>query len=395
MRRLVPLLALGLLSPRPASACSGPCPSPVWWYLAPASGSPIPRDGAVVFEGGRAIDQCLDELAPFLSIEVTRAGVPVPGHVETPEGIDLLVFRPDAPWEAGADYHARVTIDNEGIDPGAGGLCSESTLIAELDFAVSDQFSPPLAAPPAPQVTASTGPISNRYEGVVCCPAATPEDDSTAGCYFQISWPDPGSCAYLYEYTYLSIEPADYVAPSPLHGQLLYDLVVDEVVIAREHTLASLSAIRGNAGCTSFAVTHLGTGVTTRSTEVCTPPDVAAQLGMHLRDVAAELNCADPLLCGGEYAWDPVQCSAFDPKAPPPPPPYEGLYPDTQLESCLGSSDPTGGPETSGSSSGGGETAGTSDTLPEPGCGCTQSSDHTALMGFALLGLWRRRRSIR
>ena len=143
-----------------------------------------------------------------------------------------------------------------------------------------------------------------------------------------------------------------------------------------------------------FAVTHLGTGVTVRSSEVCTPAEVAAQLGMNLRDVAAELKCADPLVCGDEYGWNPADCSPFDPEAPPPPPMDQWLYPDTLIKSCDGSSDPTGGSETGGSS-GGGEATGGAALLPESGCGCSQSPDNVALMGLALIALRRRRRNVR
>lgn len=394
MRTLAVFVTLALLYARPAAACSGPCPSPIWYYLAPVTDSPIPRDGALVFDGGAGVESCLDELSPFLAVEVTRAGAPVPGRVELLPGANLLVFRPDAAWEPGDGYHTRVTIDNEGLDAFNVGYCGDAQAIAELDFTVSTEFSPPLPAPPAPTLTVEAAAMDNEIGSIVCCPATAPEHDGSAGCFGGYYWPDPGSCAFLWEYSYQSVKPGAYSLPTLLRDQLLRELVIDGVVVARQHGLEFLDASRGTSGCAVLRVTHLGTGETVSSSETCTTAEDAAALGVHLRDVAAELNCADPQLCAVDDMWDPSACSPYDPASPPPAPDPTYRYPDTIFETrcedqSSGSATDTGDSHTSdshtGDSSPGGEAV-------DRGCACTQSPVPSgAPLSLVLLAAVRRR----
>jgi len=330
----------------------------------------------LVFAGGSS-NSCVDDLWPHVVVNVRRGGRAVDGRIDIPGGTGLLVFRPDEPWIGGERYDVRVSIDNAGIGGEASWIATqeECDLPAEveLSFVAATEVSPPLPIP-SPPVNISATRIVDDLEVLACCPGVTPVDDGTAGCDWEYSWPQPGDCAYLYEETFVSISAELPDPPDLLRGQVLYQLVVDGDLVAREAEFLWLWVSRAAPACAWIESIHLGTGETQRSIEACTPAELAATLGAHLRDV--ELQCDAPMLCGSSYEWSADACTPYDQDLPPTPP----LLPsrDWAIETECEAIEIPGGIRPQRRSS---------------GCSCASTPTAPPLFGIlALLGLARRRR---
>lgn len=113
LRRTAILSALWLagvaLVAREAHAhCGDDCTAPLPYTLGPTSDVLAPN-GVLVYPvpDGRAA-----AALPFFTLTVTDAvGVPVDGSVEVDPVFSLIVWRPAAPWAAGATYTATGRID--------------------------------------------------------------------------------------------------------------------------------------------------------------------------------------------------------------------------------------------------------------------------------------------
>jgi MYXO-CTERM domain-containing protein len=307
------------MDPSLAEACSWGSCGESWSRIIPRTGDTLPRDGALVFSGG-SVGSCVDDLWAHVDIDVRRGRQRIAGKIDMIGGTGLLVFRPDEPWRGGERYDVRVVIDNEGIGGEASFLRGQeecdSPAEVEFSFTAAD-VSPALAAPPPPSNRGQTT-IVTDFEFLACCSGVIPTDDGTAGCDWEVTWPQPGDCAYLYEETYVYIDAELPAPPALLEGQVLHQLVVDGAPVHRAVDSGWLWGSRAAPACAWVESIHLGNGETRRSTEVCTPAEVAPTLGVHLRDVAAELQCDVPVLCGSDnYEWSTLDCTPFDPESPP------------------------------------------------------------------------------
>lgn len=381
----------------PADAYSGPCSGRRVLGLEAAIASTVPRDGAVSFRVYASEETCLDALAPALGVEVTRGDEVVPGTVYMPGGAELLAFVPDAPWAAGAAYVARIAIHNDAIGLAGSDWCdlSEPWVTETVEFTSASAFSQALPTPPPPVLTTGTTQIDDRYDGITCCPPAVPESDDSAGGDGSLGG---DGCVYLFAETFLLIESPEFAVPVQLRGQVVRELVVDGVVAARGD---ESFATRSLPVCASVRLTHLGTGEQVESATECPSEEVAAALGVHPRDVAAELQCEAPVLCPSGDGWDPTMCEPFDLDAFPPAPvvpvreEIESECPGRDGPGIVamgvdpGASTESGGSAGSGESDSGESESGAVDA-GEAGCGCTQARG--SIGPLVVLGALLRRR---
>lgn len=321
VRTLVRIAALSTIvalaaAPRVAAACSfEACGGEAWSSITPVIGDVLPTDGVIVLHGG-APGSCLDGLWPHVVVDVRRGAARVAGKIDVVGGTGLLIFRPDAPWVGGERHDVRVRIDNASLGGDELDVVCSSPAVAEFSFMAANEPSPPLEAPPPPSNEAFTITLED-LASLACCPGVTPSDDGTAGCFWELEWPQPGDCAYLHEETFVRLMVDLPEPPSLLRGQVLHQLVVDGALVDRRVEFARLYGSRAAPACAHVESIHLGTGETQRSAEVCTPAEVAATLGIHLRDVAAELHCDAPVVCAADGEWSPSACEPYDLDAPP------------------------------------------------------------------------------
>lgn len=387
LRNLVVLLAaVGLvgLGAREARACSfSPClyESPRVEAIALHTASPVPRDGAFVFlTDQEESPTCLDELAPNLTIAVSRGGEPVPGEVVQLAALPTaLIWRPAALLDAGATYQVRVTVENDGLGPeedGFGGVCGPSQLLAPFTLTVGDG----LAGAPevvAPAFVAASTSLFTSLIGVACCPGVIPWYED-GGCEPEIYWDfdDPNGCGFVSGFTELQIGALPTPLALPIGHQFVHQLVVDGEVVARTLGSGPVYASRRTAACARLERIHLGTGEVASSAEVCPSAELAATLGPVALDPM--LRCDDGQRCAtDDYTWG-AECVDHDPDAPP----FALAWPyDTVLDvRCPDASVPTdSGP-----------------ALDEgAGCGCSSRVELGGALLLLLLPGLRRRRRIR
>lgn len=399
MRLLIVTLTAGLLAvpPRHARACSySPCVygSERIETIELITVSPVPRDGAFVFDTDKST--CLGELAPHLSISVTHAGVAVPGEVVRLNGLlSLLIWRPAALLVADATYDVEITVDNDALGPAVielDTMCGPSRLLAAFELTTDDSLAatPPL---PAPILGASSHILDTSLLGVACCPDVTPWFDD-GGCFAEVLWDfdDPDGCGFVVGYTGLSIVGEAPLPPS-LASQFVDQIVVDGDLVERQLSDGPIAAFRRTASCARLERIHLGTGEVVTSDEVCPTPELAAELGP--RPLDPMLRCDDGRMCAtDDYTWDHSTCVPFDPDAEPGPSdwPYDSvLYP-----SCPDASVPIdSGPTLDASSS---SDEGTTDDkgptvdASQAGCACDFGSRPVPTLSLICLALWWRRR---
>jgi hypothetical protein len=194
LRRAATLSTLWLagvaLDAREAHAhCGDDCTAPLPYSLGPTTDVLAP-DSVLVYpvRDGRAA-----AALPFFTLTVTDAeGAPVDGSVEVDPIFSLILWRPAAPWAAGATYTATGRIDTAawaaaeyGAQPDA---CHTNDYPVELTIDAE-----PLPAPAAPPVLVETEHTivdSDSLDALVCCDGAMPYRSY-----------GPGSCPALQNYT--------------------------------------------------------------------------------------------------------------------------------------------------------------------------------------------------
>ncbi|MEZ4449405.1 MAG: hypothetical protein R3B09_07995 [Nannocystaceae bacterium] len=371
-------LALGAaLAPAgPAAAC-WQCSGYGRYQVTPVVGDLLPKDGVIAFSLGTSA--CGDEIWEGLTFEVWTEDddAPVAGTVEYAGELGAVYFRPSQPFTPGRSIGARVVV-SESVPGSYDLMCGESVREAEVSVLVVDGATA-LPTPSTPTLEVTDAPIRFSFADVACCTGSAPSSDTCNAVGF-----DPSGCAPMYYQTLQNIVATPGALPK---GQIAARLILDGEVVAGSVDGELADAVRVGPTCALLELEHLGTGEVARSPEVCTPPEVAATLGVHANDLASTLACDALENCDagqGNYGWewDPTMCAAIDPLALPPPAGGHGDWP--RASTCGQGTRALAGPE--------------APTTPSPalqsGCGVASPGPGSgALVVVMIVGLRRRRRA--
>ena len=297
-------------SPAWASHCEGGCVGP-----APTIAGPRERvalDGVLVFPG---LGWGVEVAFKHFTVTVRDAGGEVvAGALELPEGFSVAIWRPAAPWLAGARHTVTTSLDVVALVEELYGFvpngCPADERVHEIEVAAEPL--PPGAAPPL--IVEETHVITERrdLDSLVCCDEAFPRLETPQG---HCSEPDvlridDGSCASLRAVGRLQILYAVEAGglPEMVAGNLATRLADPGVHGASPlEAWASLDA----PACLRFEVLDLARGELFVE-ERCHGDDVAGQLGELEPDPTAELAAAcagEPYVCERSFsAWDPTTC---------------------------------------------------------------------------------------
>lgn len=344
-----------------------------WLEFSLQSSGAIPTDGVLVLQG---LWRGAPPAPETIALTVTSDDVPVAGAAEATQFPGVYVWRPDAPWTAGAT----VTIGGGATNAGADGTClldvvsvmGEVTIAAEPGGALTPvDIDAALMVELVPTISLST---------LACCPGVTPtlfEGGCSGGDSVDF---DPSQCAPFAGTGFLQLTLTGTPASTgPVDQQIVYVLKADG-----QADSASSAPMFGLGGltmpqCAAIDAIDLGTGTSVPGVKECFGGDVAGQLGPQMLDPTEKLSCAPQVCAVDEFGaqWDLEMCAPYG-----------------------GGGGPTGGPtEGGGEDSTGGEGTGGQDG--EKGCGCAASASAGApgadggapLLGLAgLVWLGRRRR---
>jgi len=388
-----------------------------WTTADLANADEIPTDGVLVVTGTRWGGGVAEAEFGAIEVKVERGGVSVAGTLEGLGLTEAFAWRPAEALVPGI-HEVTLTIDNDGIDPGApDGECGPATLEALFVIEVVDETSP---APAAPYLTIDATVVvdgSRDLDDYICCDGAFPYEVQ-GSCDLELSW-DEGRCASLRVDAGLRgwFERVDD-EPALLAGALMYQLIVDGVAQTR-----SLDGVlRHDAAapfCALVEVKSLATGAVAATEERCYGQHLGGPLGALTCDPTAELaDCSgEPYRCenvGGE--WDPQQCNPWDGVVDPDAvdcgfggPTTEGTTTGFESTGDESSGDESSGDASTGDASTGDASTGdastgdasssdgSSGTTDEDddgrGCGCDAgTAELSSLAWLVLLGVPRRRR---
>lgn len=365
-------IVITALAPDSAEACpygGEPCAEFDFWSdLAPTNAAKIPADGVLLLQGAHQGGDDSEWLAK-LELTVTEDGQPIAGALETTSQHGLLVWRPAAPFTPGATYQLTGELTNPAdLDD----LCGPLTIPLAADLVIDADpgavigpvaFTAKVASTIVPQVSLAT---------LACCPGAAPSEGygGCGGTY--VNW-DEMECAPTAAHGYFSVEiTGEPAATGPVADEILYTLRIDGMPHARSLAPAFTVAARDAPLCAVIEAEDLASGLVTVGPEQCFGADLVDELGPLPLDPADELTCELQQCAVVNGAWDPTQCTPFEPE-------------------------PTG----SASMSDTNDTNDTSDADGTPadgekGCACQHAPADAAPLGLlGLLGLTRRRRARR
>lgn len=316
VRRTAILSALWLtgvaLEPGEAQAhCGDDCTAPLPYTLGPTSDVLAP-DSVLVYPvpDGRAITAL-----PFFKLTVTDAeGVPVDGSIEVDSSFSLIIWRPAAPWVAGASYTATGRIDTAawavaeyGAPPDA---CNTYDYPVELTIDAE-----PLPAPAAPPVLVETEHMivdSDSLDARVCCDGGLPYRSYGPGSCPSLETHHDGSCASLSRRGTLAVHhKLDRSALSPAAAGNLASRVIGGTLAPGVFGGVLLSAPE----CVRIEILDVARG-NIFVDERCLGDDIADQLGDIDIDPTAKLAeiCEGQAytcqVVGGER-WDVTRCETW------------------------------------------------------------------------------------
>lgn len=158
----------------PARAhCGDDCYAPLPYSVEHAS-AVVAADGVLGFHfdfgrGATALE--------FLTVTVRDAeGTEVAGTLTANEAFSLLIWRPDAPWVAGATYTVGTSLDTAGWSVALYGGSVKACVTEEITREITIEAAP-LPAPEAAPLTVTTTyerRRGNDVDSVVCCDGAMP-----------------------------------------------------------------------------------------------------------------------------------------------------------------------------------------------------------------------------
>ena len=373
-----PILTVAV-APDSAEACPGPdpCAGEDFWYdLVPVNAAKIPSDGVLVLQGGHQNGVDEDWLAK-IELTVTKDGQPIAGALEATSQHGMLIWRPEAPWEAGATLQMTGKITNPPFDSYY--ECAAPEILFEADLVIDSEPGAPLGAV---EFTAMQTPSlfpEVTLETLVCCPGAMPST-GYGGCYGEsdyVYWDDE-VCAPTVQHGYLLVEmTADAPTSGPALAQVIYTLKIDGVV----HTVSTaqqFSLYQDKPFCAVIEAQDVASGKVSASAEQCFGQDIVDKLGVLPIAPPDALTC-ELENCASNGGWDPAMCTPFEPD---PPPTTSDTMTETATETATDAGSSGGASDTSGQDGG------------EKGCACDvgPGGDAGLLALVGLLGLARRRR---
>lgn len=196
---VLPLLwfAGAALDAREAHAhCGDDCTAPLPYALGPTSDLLAP-DSVLVYPvpDGRAA-----AALPFFTLTVTDAeGVAVDGALEVDPSFSVIVWRPAAPWVAGATYTATGHLDTAAFAMAEYGSPSGAcgTQAYSVELTIGAEALPAPAAPPVIVETEHTIVDAESLDALVCCDGALPYREYGPGSCPALENRDDGRCASL------------------------------------------------------------------------------------------------------------------------------------------------------------------------------------------------------
>jgi hypothetical protein len=372
MLRAIPLVAVAL-APEIANASNVSCGEPYydpcdalsgWVDISMVSTGKIPIDGVLVLQGAV---QGTPPGPDSVVLSVTTGDVPLAGTIELTSVPGTVIWRPDAPWAAGATYLISGTASNAEGD----GTC------LPVDLPISGEVTIDAAPAPALDPASLAGVELENFiptislETLACCEGVGPSANP-GGCGSDPINYDPAQCTPTEGTGYFDLSLSAAPVPTgPVAQQVAYRFNIDNQpgpsTLAPMFDLAFLSA----PVCASVDVIDLGSKAVVPGPQKCFGEGLAAKLGVQPLDVTDVLDCPFQTCAPNTNydGWDLNNCT------PP------GDSPTT------GPTDAGGGDDSSGGGSGGadGDKACACDASPRPGAGL--------LMMIGALGLARRRRS--
>ena len=366
-------------APAVAEACPGPGYDPCagfdfWVALAPVNAAKIPADGVLVLQGAHQGGADADWLEK-IEFAVTKDGQPIAGALEATSQHGVLIWRPAAPWEPGANYHMSSNV----VNPDFGGeYCAEMM----IPFEASLMIDAAKGAALAPVEFTGTPQIQSFPEvtlaTLACCEGAAPMEGYVGCGGTQVYW-DEETCAPTVSHGYLAVDiTGEAAAPGAVAGQIAYTLKVDGNV--HSSGLQPAFTVYGDAPfCAVIEAEDLGSGAITLSAEQCFGADDTEVLGVHPLAIPDTLDCPLQQCAAANNTWDLTMCTPFDGAAPT----------TSETESDAGDS-AASSEATDGQDTGAGD-------LVDKGCACDAGvagdAGALALVGLVgLVGLARRRR---
>ena len=291
--------------------CGDDCTAPLPYILGPTSDVLAP-DSVLAYPvpDGRAA-----MALPFFTLTVTDAdGVPVDGSVEVDPLFSLIVWRPAAPWAAGATYTATGRIDTAawamaeyGAPPDA---CTTSDYPVELTIDAV-----PLPAPAAPPVLVETEHTivdSDSLDALVCCDGAIPGRSYGPGSCPALELHDAHPCASLRRLGALAVHHTlDRSALSPAASGNLVTRVIGGTPAPRVFGGVRLYVPE----CVRLEILDVARGVIFVD-ERCLGDDIADQLG----DIDVDPTARLAELCEGQAytcevsrsdQWNAARCETW------------------------------------------------------------------------------------
>jgi MYXO-CTERM domain-containing protein len=394
-----PLVAAALV-PADADACPyymDPCSYAEGWIdLAPRNADKIPTDGVLVLQGNFANVGSLDDI----DLEVTKDGQPIAGALETTVQAGVLVWRPTAPWEAGATYQLAGVITNQLPVDG----CTPPEIPLAADILIDTVAGAPLVAAEFDGVTTLQQAATLSLETIACCEDATPPTQGFGGCGGYYLNFDPLECAPTAATGFFSLTiDGTPAADGPAARQIVYTLKIDGAPASSSLDPGAQFTSLFAPVCISFDATDLASGAVTSSDEQCFGEDFVDELGPQPLDPAETLACTLEMcaLSMDGMSWDTTMCHPFVPD-----PDTDSGTDSTSADTSSGSGDadsasselPTSDADSTPTTDADSASSGASDTTEqdgEKGCACatTAAPPPAALLALsALLALPRRRR---
>ena len=402
---LGPLVAVAVMTPRPAEACSpDPCQESNRWVGFDLSGTTIAPDGVLRFSaerlpGAATIEDALGYVEVTVSDEL---GGPIEGALEYHEDYRAYAWRPVAPLTPGSAYQVSIAVDNDALAlaldeewVAMDSFCGENLASATMIETTLDSLE--ALSLPEPSMTETHSSFDTiELDTLVCCDGAYPEHQDQGCGWYDVTWSE-GHCAAAMAWGNLRVEAA--IAPDAVAPEVLANTVVRLVQTdgAMENVgptgSLTVSLLDSNPFCVQLEGYDLAHGTTWVGPEHCFGDALVDQLGEYEIDPTDELAaCAEQsYTCEtvGETwdaTWDPEQCTPWG-QEPPGGSSEGGVSTDGGTSpGDTGVDDGTPADGSGGDDEGtlGGD-AGQDDDVSGRGCSCQQSGGAGGLGGLWLL----------
>lgn len=313
-------LASLLLAHAPAGLTAPPAAGPCteWTYVPPECAgrtyirslfvatppeAPVPYDGVVLLQymgdGPDLVDR--------IDATVTLGDVPVAGALETTDLANLLVWRPQAPFEPDATYHLTARFQNPD-DVTACLLFPNSGV--DQDFTTTREPAAPLTAP-RPTGTQTFEQLRDvSLTGLACCPGASPTA-FTHPCGYRVTDFDPDDCTPIAARGQLTVEltgPSAASGPAAAHTVYTTDIASPAPWLP-VGTLA-FTLVQNHPFCVAVTAHDLARGTALTGPEQCFGDAYADQLGgPHPLAPPATFTCELQQCEPKDDTWDLDKCT--------------------------------------------------------------------------------------